>query len=82
MFKPVLWFLIFSLSLPGFLVSQEVKTEIADGAILRGLDKVSGKVEDIPLYSGDTAVFGTLSVLLKGCRFPLNNPAEMHLYVW
>jgi len=45
MFKPVLWFLIFSLLLSGFLVSQEVKTEIADGAILRGLDKVSGKVK-------------------------------------
>ena len=75
MFKPVFWFLIFSLFLPGFLVSQEVKTEVADGAILRGLDKVSGKVKDIPLYSGDTAIFGTLSVLLIGCRFPLNNPA-------
>ena len=61
--------------MPRFVVSQEVKTEIADGAILRGLDKVSGRVKDIPLYSGDTAIFGTLSVLLKGCRFPLNNPA-------
>ena len=61
--------------MPGFVVSQELKTEIADGAILRGLDKVSGKVKDIPLYSGDTAIFGTLSVLLKVCRFPLNNPA-------
>ena len=61
--------------MPRFVVSQDVKTEIADGAILRGLDKVSGKVKDIPLYSGDTAIFGTLSVLLKGCRFPLNNPA-------
>ena len=75
MFKPVFWFLIFSLFLPGFVVSQEVKTEIADGAIIRGLDKVSGKVKDIPLYSGDTAVFGSLSVLLKDCRFPTNNPA-------
>ena len=51
MFKPVFWFLIFSLFLPGFVISQEVKTEIADGAILRGLDKVSGRVKDIPLYS-------------------------------
>ena len=33
MFKPFFWFLIFSLFLPGFVVSQEVKTEIADGAI-------------------------------------------------
>ena len=75
MLKPVLCFLIFGLFLPGFLVSQEVKTGLADGAILRGLDKVSGKVKDIPLYSGDIAVFGTLAVLLKGCRYPLNNPA-------
>ena len=56
-------------------MGQEIRTEVADGAILRGLDKVSGKVKDIPLYSGDTAVFGSLLVLLKDCRFPLNNPA-------
>ena len=55
-------------------MSQEVKTEVADGAILRGLDKVSGKVKDIPIYSGDTIEFGSLSVFLKDCRFPLNNP--------
>ena len=52
--KPALWFFIFNLFFPSFLVSQEVKTEVADGAILRGLDKVSGKVKDITIYSGDT----------------------------
>jgi hypothetical protein len=49
--KPALWFFIFNLFFPSYLVSQEVKTEIADGAILRGLDKVSGKVKDIPIFS-------------------------------
>ena len=72
--KPALWFFIFNLFFPSFLVSQEVKTEVADGAILRGLDKVSGKVKDISIYSGDTIKFGSLSVFLKDCRFPLNNP--------
>ena len=75
MYKPVFWFFIFSLFFPSLLVGQEIRTEVADGAILRGLDKVSGKVKDISLYSGDTAVFGSLLVLLKDCRFPLNNPA-------
>ena len=65
------WFLIFSLFLPGFVVSQEVKTEIADGAILRGLDKVSGKVKDIPLYSGDTAIFWNPISTTK--RLPLSS---------
>ena len=75
MYKPVFWFFICNLFFSNFLFGQEIKTEVADGAILRGLDKVSGKVKDIPLYSGDTAVFGSLSVLLKDCRFPTNNPA-------
>ena len=43
MSKPVLWFLIFSLSLPGVSVSQEVKTEIADGAILEDWIKSVGR---------------------------------------
>ena len=75
MYKPVFWCLICNLFFPNFLLSQEVETEVADGAILRGLDKVSGKVKDIPLYSGDTTVFGSLLVLLKDCRYPINNPA-------
>ena len=75
MYKPVFWFLIYSLFFPNFLIGQEISTEVADGAILRGLDKVNGEVKDISLYSGETAVFGSLSVLLKNCRFPLNNPA-------
>ena len=61
--KPALWFFIFNLFFPSFLVSQEVKTEVADGAILRGLDKVSGKVKDIPIFSGDTIEFGRLSAV-------------------
>ena len=73
--KPAFWFFICNLLFPNFLVSQELKTEVADGAILRGLDKVSGKVKDIPLYSGDTAVFGSLFLLLKDCRYHINNPA-------
>ena len=75
MYKPAFWCFICNLFFPNFLVSQEVKTDVADGAILRGLDKVSGNVKDISLYSGDTAVFGSLLVLLKDCRYPINNPA-------
>lgn len=47
----------------------------ADGAILRGLDKTSGKVYDIELRSGQTAAFEQLRITLTSCRFPVGNPS-------
>ncbi|WP_370204790.1 DUF2155 domain-containing protein [Pararhodobacter marinus] len=45
-------------------------------AVLRGLDKVSGEVEDLPVAVGDTVTFGRLSVALTACRYPADNPAS------
>lgn len=57
------------------VVAQSIPAGSADGAILRGLDKVSGEVRDIALKSGATAKLGNLNVTLGECRFPLANPA-------
>jgi hypothetical protein len=44
------------------------------GAVLRGLDKVSGHTVDIELRTGAMQqVFG-LQVALSDCRYPANNP--------
>ena len=56
----------------------------APGAILRGLDKVSGTVTDIDLQAGESAEYGTLTVALGECRVPVGNPtgdAFAHLTV-
>ncbi len=44
------------------------------GAILRGLDKVNGRTQDIELGTGETAAMFGLEVLLVDCRYPAQNP--------
>lgn len=59
------------LAAPG--AAQERATR-ADGAILRGLDRVNGHTRDFDLDTGEAAVFGTLRVRLDECRYPSENP--------
>lgn len=54
---------------------SQVATGQADGAILRGLDKVSGVVNDITLPVGTQVKLGFLTVKLSECRYPQNNPS-------
>ena len=51
------------------------KAANAEGAILRGLDRVSGMTSDLEMVTGDTAAFGRLQITLGECRFPEDNPA-------
>ncbi|ATI42322.1 hypothetical protein CBW24_10065 [Pacificitalea manganoxidans] len=48
----------------------------APGAVLRGLDKVSGDFVDITLQNGETAAMGRLRITLSECRYPTDNPAS------
>ncbi|WP_343079530.1 DUF2155 domain-containing protein [Ostreiculturibacter nitratireducens] len=50
--------------------------ESAPGAILRGLDKVSGEVTELDLATGETASFGRLKVTLHDCRYPVDDPSS------
>lgn len=45
------------------------------GAVLRGLDKLTGAVADMVLGPDDAAQFGRLEIVLRECRFPVDNPA-------
>lgn len=45
-----------------------------EGALLRGLDKVSGQSTDLALAVGDSTTFGRLEVRLGECRFPADDP--------
>ncbi|MEM0947416.1 MAG: DUF2155 domain-containing protein [Pseudomonadota bacterium] len=51
-----------------------VRVETAAGALLRGIDKVSGEVRDIELAAGGQETLGRLTVELGECRFPTDNP--------
>lgn len=50
-------------------------TARAQGAMLRGLDKVTGQSKDLPMEVGQTVSFGRLEVLLSECRYPAANPS-------
>jgi hypothetical protein len=46
------------------------------GAMLRGLDKVSGRSMDLPLAVGEAVRYGRLEIRLGECRSPAANPNE------
>ncbi|WCR09456.1 DUF2155 domain-containing protein [Paracoccus stylophorae] len=48
----------------------------ADGALLRGLDKVSGRTTEIRLQVGEATRFGRLEVRLGECRYPAGDPSS------
>lgn len=48
---------------------------VAKGAMVRGLDKLTGKVEDVAIMNGEVAKMGHLLIALGECRYPVGNPA-------
>ncbi|WP_299732991.1 DUF2155 domain-containing protein [uncultured Tateyamaria sp.] len=65
---------VIALLLAGGVAAQQ-ETETATGAVLRGLDKISGNVVDIELPAGRTVQFDRLSITLTECRYPAGNPS-------
>ena len=55
------------------VAAQDV-TEQGTGAVLRGLEKVSGDVSDIDMDNGTRAEFGRLRIELGECRYPEGDP--------
>lgn len=64
--------LLIGLALPA--TAQQVAR--ANGAMLRGLDKVSGRTIDINMAVGETKTYGRLEVSLGECRYPAGNPSS------
>jgi len=67
---------LFVMSLP--LAAQTGK---GTGALMRGLDKVSGQPIDFMMKLGDTTEIGQLRITLGECRFPTDNPSG-DAYAW
>jgi hypothetical protein len=47
----------------------------AQGAFLRGLDKVSGVTTDLAVPVGGSVTYGRMTIALTACRYPAENPA-------
>lgn len=52
------------------------KTQRGKGALLRGLDKITGKAQDISLENGEAFAFGRLEIRLGECRYPQSDPSS------
>jgi len=65
---------ILTLELPE-VVENRIEATLAPGAVLRGLDKVSGALTDMELRAGERATLGRLEIRLDECRFPTGNPS-------
>jgi hypothetical protein len=46
------------------------------GAMLRGLDKVAGTTSNIEMKTGQTIKFGFISITLRECRYPIDDPSS------
>jgi hypothetical protein len=52
------------------------------GAVLRGLDRVSGTTTDLMLAVGERVVYARLEIALTACRYPADNPnAEAYAFL-
>ena len=65
---------VLSLALAPAAMAQQ-KASSADGAILRGLNKVDGEIFDMELANGQAFRKDRLTVTLGECRYPAGNPS-------
>ena len=72
---------------PGSIVGEDVTTveegavTRGAGAVLRGLDKLAGTVEQLSVQSGETVGLGWLQITVGECRYPVDNPSG-DAYAW
>jgi len=65
----------FALALMPVMAGAQDNAALGTGAILRGLEKVSGDIVDMTLEPGGQAKIGPLTVELGECRYPQGDPA-------
>lgn len=63
------------LALVPMMASAQDEAAVGTGAVLRGLEKVSGDLVEMNLRPGEEARIGPLTVTLRECRYPLGDPA-------
>jgi len=56
-----------------FSTERQANSDIGTGAILRGLDRITGAVNNFSMTVGETLEFERLEVTLEACRYPGDN---------
>lgn len=51
------------------------EVESASGVVVRGLDKLTGRVADVSIATGETGEFGRMRISVEDCRYPVENPS-------
>lgn len=74
MMRPFVAALLAAAFLAGPAGAQDVTR--GSGALLRGLDKISGQTTDLMVGVGQAVQFGRLQVRLGECRYPAGNPSS------
>lgn len=70
-------YLAFTIAMAASASAQEqTGVQSSDGALLRGLDTVTGQTEDIRVNVGATVNFHRLKIFLSDCRYPTESPAS------
>ena len=64
-----------TLEVPTFSFSGErsANSDVGSGAILRGLDRITGAVNNFSMTIGETLEFERLEVTLEACRYPVGD---------
>ena len=64
-----------TLEVPDFNFSTErrANSDVGTGAILRGLDRITGAVNNFSMAVGETLEFERLEVTLEACRYPVGD---------
>ncbi len=56
-----------------FDTDRSANSDIGTGAILRGLDRITGAVNNFSMTVGETLEFERLEVTLEACRYPVGD---------
>jgi hypothetical protein len=70
------FFVIGLLALASIAHAQvQIPTSQSSGAVLRGLDTMTGLTKDINIDVGQVEIYERLEISLAECRYPTENPA-------
>ncbi len=56
-----------------FDTERRANTDLGTGAILRGLDRITGAVNNFSMAIGETLEFERLEITLEACRYPVGD---------
>lgn len=54
-----------------FSTERQANSDLGTGAILRGLDRITGAVNNFSMTVGETLEFERLEITLEACRYPV-----------